>query len=102
MMPATIDADEIPSDARIASRVAEIPLDPRDGPRAADTGIQAEHGHRRTGSRDLLADRSCFVDAAHERLEALRQMPHEIQHHFLGAADHECVRDIDDADRTGS
>ena len=78
--------------------VAEVPADAADVHRASNPRRQPEHVDRHAGAADLLADRSGLVNAADHRLEPLGQMPHEVQHHFLGAADHEGVRDVGDAD----
>ena len=36
-----------------------------------------------------------FVNAGHCRLESRRQVAHEIEHQFLGAADHERMRQVE-------
>ena len=63
----------------------------------AQSGLEPEHIERRAGGTDFLADRARLVDAADHRLESRRQVAHQIEHHFLGTADHECVREIDNA-----
>ena len=70
---------------------------PIDVERPAQPGREPEHVDRRAGPPDLLADRPGLVDAADHRLEPRRQMPHQVEHHLLGAADHERVSQIDDS-----
>ena len=60
-------------------------------------GVETEHVQRRAGLANLLADRAGLVNAADDRLESRRQVPDQVEHHLLGAADHEGVREIDDA-----
>jgi hypothetical protein len=55
---------------------------------------QSQHGKRHAGAANLFADRPGLVNAGDRGLESRRQVPHEIQHHFFGAANHECMREI--------
>ncbi len=59
-------------------------------------GVSPSTRNRHAGPPNLFADRAGLVDAADHRLEPLRQVPHQVEHHLLGAADHERVREIDD------
>ena len=49
------------------------------------------------GLSNLLADRPRRVQAQNHGLEALGQVLDQVQHHFLGAADHERMGHVDDA-----
>ncbi len=79
-------------------RRAEIRADAGDVERTPQSRLEAEDVDGRSGCADLIADRARLVDAADPRLESRRQTPHEIEHHVLGAADHERVSEIDHAD----
>ena len=67
--------------------------------RTAQARLQAEDVKRHTRPPDLFADRPGFMDARHHRLEAWRQVSHEVQHDLFGAADGEGVREVEDSNR---
>ncbi|PYQ90482.1 MAG: hypothetical protein DMG03_00545 [Acidobacteria bacterium] len=78
-------------------RTAQILADGADVPWPTHARVESQHVDRRPGLANLVADGTCVMNAADARVEAPRQVSYEIEHHFLGAADHERVRQIDHA-----
>ena len=62
---------------------------------------EPQDGDRRPGAANLVANRSCLMNAADGRREPARQPSNEVEDHFLGAADHERVSKVDNSNGGG-
>ena len=76
--------------------LTQMSSNPEHVPGPPDAGIQPEHLEGHAGLPDLLANRPRLIDARDERLEAIRKVPDQVEHHLFRAADHERVRQIQD------
>ena len=81
--------------------LAQVAPDAADVAQPPESRRQPERRDRRAGLPDLLADGTGLVNAAHQRLEPRRQPAHQVEDHLFRAADHERVREVDDAHAAG-
>ena len=81
-------------------RLPQVRADARHVEGTAHARLETEDVDGRAGRPNLLADRPRLVNAAHHWLESRRQVAHQVQHHFLGTADHERMRKVNNTNAT--
>ena len=75
-------------------RLAQKPPNASDVPGTAQAWIETERRDWNACRSDLAPDGPKVVDGADHRLKSIGQVPYQVEHQILGAADFECLGDV--------